>query len=167
MTGLETLSIDVDGEHQEEKEDLLILGLPKLKYFNGLSLIESDDATPPTSNQLVTTTTTEGPPPAPNTATSSYPTLPCAFPATTLHAPTNPTNPATAATSAGTQALEEADLENAALLFGAVKDLMGTLNPSDDAQLTQAFDDHVKTVIGTLKSKLNNVSDPSFNEGRS
>jgi hypothetical protein len=165
MTGLETLSIDVDGENQEEKEDLLILGLPKLKYFNGLSLIESDDATPPTSNQLVTTTTTEGPPPAPNTATSSYPALPSASPATTLHAPTNPTTAATAATSAGTQALEEADLENAALLFGAVKDLMGTLNPSDDAQLTQAFDDHVKTVIGTLKSKLNNVSDPFIQRG--
>ena len=56
-------------------------------------------------------------------------------------------------------------MESAALLFGAVKDLMGSLAPDDDEKLSQAFDNHVKTVIRTLKHKLDGVTDPFIQRG--
>ena len=175
MASLDTLSIDVEGDNQEEKEDLLILGLPRLKFFNGLSLIDTDEGP---SNQLVTAApaapfsapaaalSTSLPPsllPSPSQIAAAA-AIPLEDQAASDQQPAQPTTTSTTSSSS-TQALEEADLENAALLFGAVKDLMGKLAPTDDAALSQAFDDHVKTVMQTLKMKLNGVSDPFIQRG--
>ena len=151
MSSLETLTIDIEGPAQEDKEDLLILGLPKLKFFNGLSLMEGDDEE--TSSALALS---NRPPPAPVAPVTDSIGVPSALTATLTSTPGNATS---------NQALEEADLESAALLFGAVKDLMGSLAPKDDARLSDAFDVHVKTVIKTLKFKLDGVTDPFIQRG--
>jgi hypothetical protein len=132
MSSLEVLSLDVDGENQQQNEDLLILGLPKLKYFNGLSLMgdEGDDDAffdESYANQL---TDIADPPSAP---VSTYPALPS--PSQIASAAALPVDTDENLNSSTNQALEEADLESAALLFGAVKELMGKLDKADDEKL--------------------------------
>jgi len=172
MNGLETLNIDIEGPAQEDKEDLLILGLPKLKYFNGLSLMEGDEAHTSSSTNNNTTSSLASSTTPLALGNSTIVPLPITQQLTNSASTNNPPAPqqqqpknSLAAPSSTTSTLEETDLESAALLFGAVKDLMGSLAPEDDARLTEAFDVHVKTVIRTLKSKLDGVTDQFIQRG--
>ena len=56
--------------------------------------------------------------------------------------------------------ISEKDLSDVAVLFGAIKSLVGDDPPGTDARLTSAFDSHVSGVVKGLSALLGTLEDP-------
>jgi hypothetical protein len=155
LSNLKRLNIDLGSEAQE---DQLVVGLPKLEFFNGLNIGDDEEAEEPSP------TAAFEPPKVPLEA----PPLPKAAHTDAAVPPPAPANPPPPTADGAAEeddqireiAMTEDDLESVALLFGALKALRGTVAGVDDAALTVAFDAHVEAVMNSLRDKLEKEANP-------